>query len=53
MGTLLDHYRLRMARRAYALDHAGRPAATYADLVPAYLDALPPGVGPGDPLGPR
>ena len=38
----LDELLLIVARRAFALDHGGRPPATYADLFPGYLDALPP-----------
>ena len=49
-GDPFDAFRLRLAERAYALDHAGQPAPTYGALVPAYLDALPEGITPGDPL---
>ena len=46
----LDSSQLRLAERAYKLDHGGRPAQVYGELVPAYLDALPPTIEPGDPL---
>ena len=48
--TSLDHLRLNLAERAYALDHAEQPPTTYGDLLPTYFDALPPGFAPGDPL---
>ena len=46
----LDSFGLRLAERAYKLDHGGQPAKTYGDLLPIYLDALPPMIEPGDPL---
>jgi len=49
LGTL-DTMRLRMAERAYQLDH-GRPPGTYAELLGAYLKDLPQGIEPGDRIG--
>ena len=49
---LIDAIRRQVACRAYTLDHAGRAARTYGDLWPAYLDAPPAGIAPGDPLAP-
>ena len=46
----LDQVRLRLAERAYQLDHDGQPARTGGDLVPAYLDVLPSGVESADLL---
>ncbi len=53
IANLLDGHRLHFARRAFELDHANRAPATYADLWPAYLDALPPGIAATDPVDPR
>ncbi len=49
-ASQLDRLRVHMAKRAYQLDHAGQPAPTYGALVPTYIDALPAGFGPSDPL---
>lgn len=46
-GTF-DRFRVRMAERAYQLDH-GKPPRTYGDLLGPYLQALPEGLEPGDP----
>ena len=46
----LDTLRLRLAERAYALDHVEQPPTTYGDLLSTYIDALPPGIAPGDTL---
>jgi len=46
----LDQLRMRMAERAFQLDHGGQPARTFGDLFPAYLDALPAGITAGDLL---
>ena len=47
---LLDRLRLRVAERAFSLDHKGRSPRVYGDLFPTYLDALPTGVMAGDLL---
>jgi len=44
---ILETLRVRMAERAYLLDH-GRPPRTYADLLGPYLKTLPEGIEPGD-----
>jgi len=46
----LDQLRMRMAERAFQLDHDGQPARTFGDLFPAYIDALPAGITAGDLL---
>jgi hypothetical protein len=46
-GTL-DSFRLRMAERAFEIDH-GKPPRTYGELLGPYLKALPEGIEPGDP----
>ncbi len=46
-GTF-EGFRVRMAERAYQLDH-GKPPRTYGDLLGPYLQALPEGLEPGDP----
>ncbi len=48
----LDELLLIVTRRAFALDHEGRAAQTYGELVPAYLDTLPPFIVPEHPLPP-
>ena len=48
--SLLDQLRMRLAERAYALDHEGRPASTFGELLGLYLDQLPPGVVAADRL---
>ena len=47
---ILDNLRLRMAERAYQLDH-GRPPKTYSELLGPYLATLPEGIEPGDSIG--
>ncbi len=50
LRSSLDRLRIRLAERAYALDHAGQPARTYGDLRPTYLDVLPEGIAAADVL---
>ncbi len=46
---IFDTLRLRMAERAYQLDH-GQPPRTYSDLLGDYLKRLPDGIESIDPL---
>ena len=48
----LDQIRLEVAERAYQLEHDGRPAKTYGDLLGPNLDRLPAGIAPDDLLAP-
>jgi hypothetical protein len=48
--AIFDTWRLRMAERAYQIDH-GKPPKTHADLLGAYLEQLPEGIEPSDPVG--
>jgi hypothetical protein len=45
-GTF-DSFRIRMAERAFEIDH-GKPPRTYGELLGVYLKALPEGIEPGD-----
>jgi hypothetical protein len=49
-GTF-DHLTLKMAERAFEIDHS-RPARTYGELLGGYLKALPEGIEPQDLLNP-
>jgi hypothetical protein len=44
---IFDTFLLRMAERAYEIEH-GKPPKTYADLLGPYLKTLPEGFEPGD-----
>ncbi|WP_435005349.1 hypothetical protein P12x_003246 [Tundrisphaera lichenicola] len=48
---IFDHFRLRMAERAFEIEH-GRPPKTYGELLGPYLKTLPEGIEPGDPANP-
>ena len=52
LAAAVDTLHLHLARRGYALDHGGQAPQTGGDLVGPYLDALPAGIAPGDPLPP-
>ncbi|WP_435005348.1 hypothetical protein P12x_003245 [Tundrisphaera lichenicola] len=48
---VLDHLRLRMAERAFEIEH-GRLPKTYGELLGPYLNSLPDGIEPDDPANP-
>jgi hypothetical protein len=49
-GTF-DHFRLRMAERAFEIER-GRPPKTYGELLGPYLKSLPEGIEPQDLVNP-
>jgi hypothetical protein len=49
-GTL-DHFTLKMAERAFLIEH-GRPPKTYGELLGPYLKMLPEGIDPEEVLDP-
>jgi hypothetical protein len=50
VGTF-DHFRLRMAERAFEIER-GRPPKTYGELLGPYLKSLPEGIEPEDLVNP-
>ena len=49
-ANLLDSLQLRLAERAFAVDHGGQPPQTAGELMGRYLDKLPEGFNESDLL---
>jgi hypothetical protein len=49
--STFDQFRLRMAERAFVIEH-GRPPKTYGEMLGSYLKALPEGIEPEDLVNP-